>query len=336
MEIDRPQHREDTNPDEHGTAQAGAGPGEQRPPTPAHPLAAERACLQRALEALEDCPPQGWLEAPLWWGLRWAYQRRLHRTEPRGEGWIRGKQASVAESVYDFEPEMILIPGGPFVMGSDPKEDALARSAEQPRQTLSLPDYYLARTPVTNAQYAAFVEGTGHSPPRYWRGSRPPWGRGQHPVVSVSWYDAMAYCHWLVQLTGKPYRLPTEAEWEKGARGTEGGRYPWGDEWDPARCNTKESGREDTMPVGRYPEGASPYGLLDMAGNVWEWTSSLYWAYPYQADDGREDHTTPESRVLRGGSWLDFHDSARAAYRRSYVPAYHSRTHGFRPCMSAT
>ncbi len=336
MENDRPQHENGQPAESRVDAQEEARAEGRELPTRVHPLAAERACLQRALAALEACPPQGWLEAPLWWGLRWAYRLRLRRTDARWERWIQGKQASAAGGAYPFEPEMVLIPGGAFLMGSDPQGDALSRSAEQPQHRLSLPDYYLAKTPITNAQYAAFVEGTGHSPPRHWRGSRPPWGRGQHPVVSVSWYDAVAYCRWLVQVTGKPYRLPTEAEWEKGARGTEGHRYPWGDEWDAARCNSKESGREDTTLVGLYPEGASPYGLLDMAGNVWEWTSSLYWAYPYGADDGREDLSTPESRVLRGGSWLDLYDSARAAYRRSYVPAYHGRTHGFRACMSAT
>jgi len=336
MEIDRPQHENKQGPGDQATAQEEARAEGQRGPASAHPLAAERACLQRALEALEACPPRLWVEAPLWWGLRWAYRLRLRQTDARWEAWIEGKQASVAGAAYVFEPDLVLIPRGAFLMGSDPQADALARSAEQPQHRLSLPDYYLAKTPVTNAQYAAFVDGAGHSPPRYWRGARPPRGKDQHPVVSVSWYDAMAYCRWLVQVTGKPYRLPTEAEWEKAARGTEGPKYPWGDAWDAGRCNTKESGREDTTPVGLYPEGASPYGLLDMAGNVWEWTSSLHWAYPYQPDDGREDHSTPESRVLRGGSWLDLYDSARAAYRRSYVPAYHSRTHGFRPCISAT
>jgi formylglycine-generating enzyme required for sulfatase activity len=332
MEMGRPEQENEQTPGE----QAEARGDEQRQHTPAQPLAAERACLQRALEALEACPPRGWTEAVLWRGLRRAYRLRLRRTDAQWKAWANGKQASAVEPTYSFEPDMVLIPRGSFVMGSDPQTDGLARTAEQPQQTLSLPDYYLARTPVTNAQYAAFVSGAKYTPPRYWSGTRPSWGKGQHPVVSVSWYDAVAYCRWLVQTTGKPYRLPTEAEWEKGARGTDGRTYPWGDQWDASCCNTKESGREDTTPVGRYLQGASPYGLLDMAGNVWEWTSSLYWAYPYRADDGREDLSTPESRVLRGGSWLDFYDSARAAYRRSYVPAYHSRTHGFRPCMSAT
>lgn len=203
-----------------------------------------------------------------------------------------------------------------------------------PAALVSLPAYRLSRTPVTNAQYAAFVRASGHPAPSYWPEGKPPRGRDQYPVVRVSWYDAVAYCDWLGGVTGKPYRLPTEAEWEKGARGTDGRTYPWGDAWDARNGNTKESGREDAMPVGAYPRGASPYGLLDVAGNVWEWTSSLSMRYPYCADDGREDMTVPEARVLRGGSWLDSPDRARCAARRSYIPAYHSRIHGFRLCVS--
>jgi formylglycine-generating enzyme required for sulfatase activity len=229
---------------------------------------------------------------------------------------------------------MILIPRGEFLMGSDPYQDGNALGAERPQQPLYLPDYYLAQTPVTNAQYAAFVQQTGHDPPRHWINGRPPRGQENHPVVSVSWYDAVAYCNWLSRITGKPYRLPTEAEWEKAARGPDARVYPWGNQWDAKRCNTKESKIEGTVPVGTYPQGGSRYELMDMAGNVWEWTSSLYWGYPYRAADGREDPASPDSRVLRGGSWLNFYDSARAAYRRRYVPAYHSRIHGFRPCMS--
>jgi len=229
---------------------------------------------------------------------------------------------------------MVLIPAGEFLMGSDPAQDQATLSSEQPQHTLYLADYYLARAPLTNGQYAAFVQATDRDPPRHWQNGKPPRGQENHPVVSVSWYDAVAHCRWLSEVTGKPYRLPTEAEWEKAARGIDGRTYPWGDEWDATRCNTKESGKGHTTAVGAYPLGASPYGLLDMAGNVWEWTSSLFWSYPYQATDGREDPASPDSRVLRGGSWLNLYDSARAAYRRSYIPAYHSRIHGYRCCVS--
>jgi len=192
------------------------------------------------------------------------------------------------ERPQPIEPEMVLIPDGEFLMGSDPSVDKDARDDEQPQHTLYLPDYYLAKTPVTNAQYAAFVQVT-YRQPGGWKGGKPPSGKEDHPVVNVSWHDAVAYCNWLAEVTGKPYRLPSEAEWEKGARGTDGRIYPWGNRWDAKRCNTGESGKEGTTPVGAYPEGASPYGLLDMAGNVWEWTRSVYKSYPYDPDDGRED-----------------------------------------------
>ena len=181
----------------------------------------------------------------------------------------------VLQPFRPFEPEMIPIPAGEFLMGSDPRKDKDAFDSEQPQHTLYLPDYYIAKTPVTNAQYAAFVR-SGYPPPALWGGwQQPPRGKGDHPVVRVTWHDAIAYCRWLAEMTGKSYRLPSEAEWEKGARGSDGRIYPWGNRWDASRCNTYPGGPGDTTPVGTYPQGASPYGLLDMAGNVWDWCSTL-------------------------------------------------------------
>jgi len=223
-----------------------------------------------------------------------------------------------------YEPEMVLIPAGEFLMGSDPSVDKDARDLEQPQHTLYLPDYYLAKTPVTNAEH--------------WEGGKPPSGKEDYPVVYVSWYDAVAYCRWLSRVTGRPYRLPSEAEWEKGARGTDGRIYPWGNQWDAKRCNTEESGILDTTPVGAYPEGASPYGLLDMAGNVWEWTRSLWgedweepsFKYPYDPDDGREDLEAEGGRVLRGGSWRYRRGHARCVVRLRYPPLASNNFIGFR------
>jgi formylglycine-generating enzyme required for sulfatase activity len=243
------------------------------------------------------------------------------------------------------EPEMVLIPAGEFLMGSDSKRDQDAQDREQPQHTLYLPDYYLARTPVTNAHYAAFVRATGHRQPEGWRDGNPPKDKADHPVVYVSWYDAVAYCRWLSEVTGKPYRLPSEAEWEKGARGNDGRIYPWGNQWDARLCNNRETGGEDTTPVGAYPQGASPYGLLDMAGNVYEWTVSLWgrdmkepaFKYPYDPTDGREDLEADKGvlRVLRGGAF--YYDAlyARAAYRVRSYPDYRVRTRGYRVCMAA-
>jgi len=200
------------------------------------------------------------------------------------------------------------------VRSSDAVVICLSRRAvtedEQPQHTLYLPDYYLARTPVTNAQYAAFVQASGHRHPEHWKGGKAPEGKRDHPVVNVSWYDAEAYCKWLAKVTGKAYGLPSEAEWEKGARGSDGRIYPWGDEWDSERCNSREGDERGTTPVGAYPRGASPYGLLDMAGDVWEWTRSFVRGYPYDPADGREDPGGGRHRVLRGGSW-DFQRGVR-------------------------
>jgi formylglycine-generating enzyme required for sulfatase activity len=230
-----------------------------------------------------------------------------------------------------FEPEMVLIPAGEFLMGSDPQKDKDADGDEQPQHSLYLPDYYLAKTPVTNAQYVAFVEGTGQDTPKHWEGGKPPGGKGDHPVVYVSWHDAVAYCRWLAETTGKPYRLPSEAEWEKGARGTDGRIYPWGDRWNAKLCNSKEGGPGDTTPVGAYPDGTSPYGVLDMAGNVWEWTLSLWgkgfmsafgagFKYLYNPNDGREDLESKGPRVLRGGAFNNNQRNVRCACRNRNNP----------------
>jgi len=240
---------------------------------------------------------------------------------------------------------MVLIPAGGFLMGSDPYKDRSARDNEIPQHLLYLPDYYLAKAPVTNAQYRAFVSTAGYDPPEKWAGRTPPPDKEDHPVVNVSWHDAMAYCAWLSQITDKTYRLPSEAQWEKGARGNDGRLFPWGDVWDAKRCNSGEDDHADTTPVGAYPQGASPYGLLGMSGNVWEWTISLggtsgkgtTFKYPYDPTDGREDLEVGDIviRVLRGGSWRVPGIENRTAYRTGYLPDYCDNSTGFRCCMTS-
>ncbi len=244
--------------------------------------------------------------------------------EPRIEPTISSRQS--------FEPELVLIPAGEFLMGNDPQKDVLfVASGVQPQHRLYLPDYIIAKTPVTNVQYAAFVEAVGRKPPEHWKDGKLPPDKEHHPVVNVSWHAAMAYCQWLADVTDKPYRLPSEAEWEKAARGTDGRIYPWGNEWDAKRCNTKEGGKDDTTPVGAYPLGASPYGLLDMTGNVWEWTLSLFGFYPYHSDDGREDPRAEGNRVVRGGAWCADCWSAYVFSRVYYTPPeYFGSAVGFR------
>jgi formylglycine-generating enzyme required for sulfatase activity len=240
-----------------------------------------------------------------------------------------------------FEPDLIYIPPGEFLMGSDPKKDKNAGSNEQPQHTVYLPDYYIAKTPVTNAQYLLLVQATGRKAPKHWEGGKPSKGKEAHPVVSVTWHDAVAYCQWLAEATGKAYRLPSEAEWEKAARGTDGRIWPWGNEWDVKLCNSIEGGPGETMPVGQYsPGGDSPYDCVDMAGNVYEWTLSLWgkeWSkpdfeYPYKSEDGRENLKAGDEvlRVSRGGSFYDNQWLVRCASRYWGAPDYWNSNFGFR------
>jgi formylglycine-generating enzyme required for sulfatase activity len=196
---------------------------------------------------------------------------------------------------------MIEIPAGPFTMGSDTGEPD-----EAPAHEVDLSAFEIDRFEVTNADFAQFVEATGYQTDAEKAGSSKNWrddaeGKDNHPVVRVSWNDAVAYCEWL----GK--RLPTEAEWEKAARGTEGWMYPWGDEWDPSKANVKETGLRGTAAVGSFGAGASPYGVEDMAGNVWEWTADWYEPYPDSTYDS--EYFGQKFKVVRGGGWFEMADA---------------------------
>jgi formylglycine-generating enzyme required for sulfatase activity len=233
-----------------------------------------------------------------------------------------------------FEPEMVPVPAGELLMGSDPKMDPRAKGSEQPQHILPLPAYSIAKTPVTNAEFLAFVQAVDRPPPSHWANERPLIGEERHPVVHITWHDAVAYCNWLSSVTGRSFCLPSEAEWEKAARGSDGRLYPWGDRWEGGRCNTAQSGTWTTTPVDAHPQGASPYGLLDMAGNVWEWTRSLHCSYPYEPTDGREALDVPDRRVLRGGSFGYKPDLARCAYRMRLGPENLGKDIGFRVAIS--
>lgn len=239
----------------------------------------------------------------------------------------------------------VTIPAGEFVLGSNPQSPRSGvLPSEVPQHQVEVAEFHIAQTPVTHQAYAEFVQATGHSAPAPWREGRVPPNLAQHPVTHVDWYDAQAFCRWA------GVRLPSEAEWEKAARGPTsppstgsggevGGRiYPWGDAPpDRTRLNYRRSGKRiTTTPVDRYPHGASRYGVLDMAGNVWEWVSTLYAPYPYHADDGREDLQSPGQRVLRGGSFASpSADYVRCAMRSLSYPTRRREHLGFRVVRSA-
>ncbi len=234
---------------------------------------------------------------------------------------------------------LVKIPEGEFLMGSS-GEDKEARDNERPQHTLYLPSYYIAKHPVTVDEYRAFVQESGYKPEF---ATQILSGSGNHPVVWVYWKDALAFAQW------KGLALPSEAEWEKAARGTDGRIYPWGNDWLENHANTSEymkkprgllarlrrrNDQKTTTPVGEFsPRGDSPYGCVDMSGNIWEWTRSILKGYPYDANDGREDPSGTEWRVLRGGSYYQGKERVRCAIRLDDY-ALISDLGGFRVCAS--
>ncbi len=252
----------------------------------------------------------------------------------------------------------IEVPAGPFWMGSAERDEE-ADDDEKLLHQVTLPRYFIARYPVTVAQFQAFVAVT-----RYvWSYQYREQGEPTHPVVWVTWYDALAYGRWLGEVLGvddatpEPLRtllrdsgwqvtLPSEAQWEKAARGVEGQRcYPWGDRFEAERVNSRDAGVRRTSAVGCFPQGRSPYGCLDMAGNMWEWTRSLWgenalkptFGYPYDAADGREDLQASNGvlHVLRGGAFDNDPSLVRCAFRfwdLARIANYHF---GFRVALSA-
>jgi iron(II)-dependent oxidoreductase len=224
---------------------------------------------------------------------------------------------------------------------------------ELPQHAVYVDGYWIDQLEVSNEQYTRFIEAGGYDrrefwtdpgwewrervgrmQPQYW--DDPKWTAPDLPVVGVVWFEALAYCRWAGA------RLLTDAEWEKAAGWDPVAEikhtYPWGDQWNPERANTRESGVHGLAPVDAYcPEDASPVGACNMAGNVWEWCSSSYRPYPYDPSDGREDSEAPETRVLRGGSWVNAKEEARTTYRLPPFPGdfiLFDPSNGFRCAMS--
>jgi formylglycine-generating enzyme required for sulfatase activity len=225
--------------------------------------------------------------------------------------------------------EYVYVPPGPFLMGSA-ESDALASSDEAPQMTVNLDGFWIMRTEVTNGHYKRCVEDNGAcTEPENERWNDPAYA--DHPVTTMTWQQANAYAAWAGG------RLPTEAEWEKACRGTEGGLYPWGDAAPTADLANYDGNAGGTTPVGQYsPQGDSPYGLVDMAGSVWEWVSSQYRPYPYDSTDGREDLEGDAPRSMRGGSW-DYTDAdVRCAFRANDRPENGYGEDGFRLVSSGS
>ena len=244
-----------------------------------------------------------------------------------------------------FEPETMPVPAGAFPMGSSAAD---APPEETPRHVVELPYFRMGKYPITNAQYAEFLKQnpaqSSPSPSTGWFGKTPPPDKLDHPVVGVSWEDAVAYCQWLREATGRSYRLPSEAEWEKAARGTDERPYPWGQSWVDGACN---AGGKGTTAVSAHDDHLSPYGCADMLGNVAEWTSTLWgenrrdpqYGYPYQANDGREDPTAHQQnprlrRVCRGGAYETPQTDLRCTSRSSLRTNGRTDTVGFRIALS--
>lgn len=284
--------------------------------------------------------------------------------------------------------DWVEIPAGRFTLGSA-ADDEDAWDQEKPAHEIELEKFWISRYPITNAQFAPFVDDGGYRDPSLWTEEGRAWLAGaeadlsalpeelrerwadwlaqrpasrrhrpfywqdarlagpNRPVVGICWYEAMAFVCWLDHrlrevgasevfpgVSAGQVRLPTEAEWEKAARGPEGRRWPWGDRFEPDRCNSQESGLDETSPVGLFTAGHSPESVADLAGNVWEWTSTRWDAYPYVETDGREELGRADFRVIRGGSCYGDMRHVRCAARVRNVPGFFNDSYGFRVVLS--
>ena len=339
-------------------------------------LTGDRARIRDAVARLEEEEPErdGPQHAAFRERLLQVKRDPAHPAKERvsaGDGLARLGDPRFREDAWRLPDEPLLgfveVPEGPFLMGT--REEDIPALMEQfgeqrdwyerevPQHELTLPTYYIARYPVTAAQFRAFVEGSGYE----LKDADALGGLDNHPMVYVSWHDALEYCDWLTERLrtweGTPdplatllreegwvVALPSEAEWEKAAAagpllGSSSRRsellahkriYPWGNEPDPEKANYHDTGVGSTSAVGCFPGGVSPYGAEDLSGNVWEWTRSLYQDYPYRPGDGRENLEASGRRVLRGGSFLNTESYVRCAYRFDGHPGARPRSGGFR------
>ena len=258
------------------------------------------------------------------------------RLEVRDEN---GASQTIEKEIYlsMASKEMVLIPAGEFLMGSP---EGVGNSDEHPQHKVYLDDFYISKYEVTNEQFAEFLNAIGKNDDgngnilfnkiitavkleKKYKAIR---GWEDHPVVGVSWYGSKAYAEW----SGE--RLPTEAEWEKSARGTDNRKWPWGDLWSLGYCNSWEGGIRDSTPVGSYPKGASPYGVQDMAGNVFEWINDWY-QLDYYKISPYKNPKGPDSggfRLMKSGSWVEFASGVRISFKLGQSPGNTDTDSGFR------
>ena len=256
---------------------------------------------------------------------------RLRCIAPSTPTWIPIKGDAMGTRIHDevrfvvgqTACEFVLVPASAFLMGTDAERAPIVTSKfpavqtewvlkEAPAHEVYLADYYIARTPITNQLWVEYVHLTGSPRPSSWAASPP---EAKHPVSGITYEEAESFCHWVSQVSGHRLGLPTEAQWEKAARGTDGREWPWGKEFSAEKCNTREGGYRGVTAVDRFPAGSSPYGALNMGGNVEEWTSDLYRPYP-GGDAVTDDFGGPgQYRVTRGGHWEGGGDLARCARR---------------------
>jgi formylglycine-generating enzyme required for sulfatase activity len=236
--------------------------------------------------------------------------------------------------------EFMCVPKGDFWMGSDKRLDRQARDDELPQHKVYLDEYLIGKAPVTNQQYRVFVQATNHQIPDHWENGICHLGQEYHPVVNICWEDALAFCQWASLITGQLIRLPSEGEWEKAARGKGQRLYPWGDQLPTSKlCNHGQSFSIEakTTPVGLYsPKGDSPYGCVDMAGNVWEWVADWYSDNYYKQSPAVNPPgpVNGTERVLRGGSWVNVrYHPLRISFRSWGAPDFKNNDYGFR-CAS--
>ncbi|MEI6290457.1 MAG: SUMF1/EgtB/PvdO family nonheme iron enzyme [Chloroflexota bacterium] len=263
------------------------------------------------------------------------HQQRMDTLEnARRLEWLKRSSALNLQLSEGVLLSFVRVPAGEFLMGSDSVTDLQARPDEKPQHRVHLPEFLIGQAPVTNRQYLSYVVSTSSPRPGSWQYGELPAGREDHPVSGLSWKEAAAFCQWVSRQTGMKVRLPSEAEWEKAARGTDGRLYPWGNT-DPGPVLTQFA-QGVTAPVDAFPLGASPYAALSLSGNVYEWVSdyyqsNYYLSSPLQAPSGP---VWGESHVLRGGGFASPPDALRAASRFHDLPASPGTQYGFRCALT--